>query len=47
MSDELTSNLHRFQERIGYHFHDSTFLLRALTHPSYVNEHPGDEIGDN
>ncbi len=47
MSDELTSDLARFQERIGYHFHDPILLLRALTHPSYVNEHPGDEAGDN
>ncbi len=47
MSDDLTSNLHRFQERIGYRFHDPILLLRALTHPSYVNEHPEDEAGDN
>ena len=44
MSDE---SLDAFQERIGYHFRDSGLLLRALTHPSYVNEHPEDEIGDN
>jgi ribonuclease-3 len=44
MSDD---SLDAFQERIGYHFRDSGLLLRALTHPSYVNEHPEDEIGDN
>ncbi len=27
------------QEKIGYHFHDSSLLLTALTHASYVNEH--------
>jgi ribonuclease-3 len=39
--------LDSFQQRIGYHFHDADLLLRALTHPSYVNEHPDDEVGDN
>ena len=47
MSDEPNSSLYRFQEHIRHHFHDPTLLLRALTHPSYVNEHPADEIGDN
>ena len=42
-----TSNLVSFQERIGYRFHDPNLLLHALTHSSYVNEHPGDAIGDN
>lgn len=27
-------------------FHDSSLLLRALTHRSYINEHP-EELGDN
>jgi len=35
------------QDRICYRFTDPTLLVRALTHPSYVNEHPEDEIGDN
>lgn len=54
MSDNSTSNLQPpisnlipFQEHIGYHFRDQGLVLRALTHPSYVNEHPEDEIGDN
>ena len=33
-------SLEAFQDRIGYHFQDVGLLLRALTHPSYVNEHP-------
>ena len=41
------SDLASFQGHIGYHFRDPSLLLRALTHPSYVNEHPEDEIGDN
>ncbi len=39
-------NLDVFQSRIGYHFRDPGLLLRALTHSSYVNEHP-DEGPDN
>ncbi len=39
-------DLEALQERIGYHFQDEDLLLRALTHPSYVNEHP-EEGPDN
>jgi ribonuclease-3 len=35
------------QSAVGYHFHDLDLLARALTHSSYVNEHPEDQIGDN
>lgn len=47
MSNDPISNLTPFQEHIGYHFRDQGLFLRALTHPSYVNEHSEDEIGDN
>lgn len=47
MNDGPMTNLDSFQRRIGYHFHELSFLRRALTHPSYVNEHPEDDIGDN
>ena len=47
MSNDLTFNLNLFQEHISYRFHDQGLLLRALTHPSYVNEHLEDEISDN
>ncbi|HEY76461.1 MAG TPA: ribonuclease III [Thermoflexia bacterium] len=39
-------NLDAFQDRIGYRFRDEDLLIRALTHPSYVNEHP-EEGPDN
>jgi ribonuclease-3 len=42
-----TPDLDSLQRRIGYHFRDLDLLRRALTHPSYVNEHPEDETGDN
>lgn len=35
------------QQALGHRFHSPDLLLRALTHPSYVNEHPEDEVGDN
>lgn len=35
--------LARLEEAIGYHFGDRTLLVRAMTHPSYVNEHEGVE----
>ncbi len=37
---------HPLQERIGYSFREPGLLLRALTHPSYVHEHP-EEGWDN
>ncbi len=39
-------SLEIFQDRIGYRFRNMGLLLRALTHPSYVNEHP-EEGPDN
>lgn len=38
--------LERFQQQIGYAFRDQGLLVRALTHPSFVHEHP-DEGLDN
>jgi len=37
---------HPLQDRIGYTFREPGLLVRALTHPSYVHEHP-EEGWDN
>ena len=34
------SDLNEFQTRIGLRWHDESILREALTHSSYVNEHP-------
>ena len=31
-----TAELAKFQDTIGYHFHDLSLLTEALTHPSYA-----------
>ena len=41
------SRLETLQEALGHRFRDLDILRRALTHPSYVNEHPEYKIGDN
>jgi len=41
------TNLEALQQALRHHFRDLDLLCRALTHPSYVNEHPEDGIGDN
>lgn len=35
----MSSNLHDFEKRLGYKFHDISLLETALTHTSYANEH--------
>lgn len=44
--DEL-QKLQELEERLGISFADYSLLLRALTHRSYVNEHPEDVLEDN
>ncbi len=46
VADQLDT-LESLEQRLGYRFNDLHLLVRALTHPSYLNEHPEDEIGDN
>lgn len=35
------------EEQLGLEFLDKSLLLRALTHPSYLNEHPQEGLEDN
>lgn len=35
------------ESRIGYHFHDHSLLLQALTHSSYANERKIHKVPDN
>lgn len=39
----MNEALDQLQARLGYTFRDATLLERALTHPSFVPEHPGVE----
>ena len=39
---KLSSDLSAFQKRLGYDFHDPSFLVRAVTHPSMVSPHRDD-----
>jgi ribonuclease-3 len=39
--------LEALQQALGHRFDDLDLLRRALTHPSYVNEHPENSVGDN
>jgi len=44
---ETTENLQVLQQALGHRFNDRKLLLRAITHPSYMNEHPEEEVCDN
>jgi len=44
---KIDTDLEVLQETLDYHFRDPDLLLCALTHPSYVNEHPDGGPGDN
>ncbi len=39
--------LERIQTTLGFQFNDQSLLLRALTHRSYLNEHPDMVLEDN
>ncbi|HVO41115.1 MAG TPA: ribonuclease III [Aggregatilineales bacterium] len=40
-------DLNVYQQQIGITFANSDLLQRALTHRSYLNEHPGEPVQDN
>ena len=41
------NEIDELQERLGFFFADKSLLLRALTHRSYLNEHPSFGFEDN
>jgi len=43
MSERPVRELRSLQVALGYEFEEPALLRRALTHPSYVNENPGEE----
>lgn len=45
--DMLEAELDRLQTALGHRFHNASLLRRAVTHPSYRNEHPEKGAGDN
>jgi ribonuclease-3 len=47
LDQDLAAALEALQQALGHRFRDHDLLIRAITHPSYVNEHPDDEVGDN
>jgi ribonuclease III len=40
-------DLSAYQKRLGIQFNDPLLLLRALTHRSYLHEHPNEDVIDN
>ena len=44
---KAVSDLPAIQERLKLRFRDFSLLQRALTHRSYLNEHPNDSLEDN
>ncbi len=45
--DHYRENLHELEERLDVTFDDRSLLDRALTHRSYLNEHPDAALDDN
>jgi ribonuclease-3 len=45
-ANQLQDELEALQQTLGHYFKNVALLHRAITHPSYVNEHP-EERGDN
>jgi ribonuclease-3 len=41
------SEIEELEQKLGFVFADKSLLLRALTHRSYLNEHPGFGFEDN
>ncbi|MCA9987027.1 MAG: ribonuclease III [Anaerolineales bacterium] len=46
-TEQSLAELEAFEARLGLTFQDRKLLLQALTHRSFINENPDDELGDN
>lgn len=46
-TNEYMENINAIQAALGFQFDDQSLLLRALTHRSYLNEHPDLALEDN
>jgi ribonuclease-3 len=44
---EESNNMTALQQALGHRFINVNHLHRAITHPSYINEHPEEKICDN
>lgn len=47
MTHTQSPELDTYQSQLGIRFKDSSLLERALTHRSYLNEHPDEAVEDN
>ncbi len=47
MEHQVGEPLAVLQESLGYRFRRPALLRRAVTHPSYLNEHPEETVRDN
>lgn len=45
--EAVEDTFEKLENRLGYHFRDRSYLLRALTHRSYVNEQEGRQLQHN
>lgn len=46
-ADNESPTFEALQQTLGHQFANPAILRRALTHPSYVNEHPHENLNDN
>ena len=47
VQSNMADILEPLEQAVGHRFRKQVHLLRAITHPSYINEHPEEKICDN
>lgn len=47
MATDIVKESKKLEERLGHTFKDKTLLVQAMTHRSYLNEHPGFQAEHN